>query len=1001
VKSSQKKKKYTTFKISAVYFITALAWIIFSSEALRLNVSIIDDFKNAEIYKGLFFVLITTVILFFIIRYFINEDKKLQSKIEFERLKYEEKLEESEIKYRCIVENSQNLIWSLDPEGKIIFINNSSKNIFGIEPEKMIGRRFSEFMPSSLAETEIDNIKKAALKGNSVLNYESKVLNSENIFRYLQVNGYVIRNAYGDILSISGTSIDITDRVMLEARLENITNVYEALTKINELFLRAKDQETILKESLKITVESGKFKASWIGFVNKDTGDVEIKYFYGINEEYIKNLKINIYEPAGARGPIVRSLVEKTYYISNDIEDDPMLSRWKKETIKYGFNSFATFPIEVGDKVIGTFNIYDDNKNRFSSEAIRLLLQLMEDITYAIERFELENQRKYYENLFHKIVDKSTVAIIMERHGDIMYANPAAMDLFSVKSLDELTFKPVSDFISNESRSQVKSLMENVYRGEKVNEEEVKMMKIDGTNMFTVFSATPYMVEGQTGSLSFIRDVTSEKLALEALRTSEEKWRSLFENTPSFVTTINKELKITSANRAPLPLRTEEILGHSILEYTDFKMKDEICEIYEFVFKTGEPSVYHTTGYGEYGREAYFRVQVIPQLREGEIHQLTLISSDITETKRASDALLESQLRLNSIVDTALDAIITVDSSLKIVLFNKAAEIVFKCFSTDAIGTHINRFIPDISIPTGDHYTYDDDKVTDEAFYNSKGISNKGLRTNGNEFPIEASVSRSKVENKTLYTIILRDISERIRAENELKDSYQKVRDLAAHLQSAREDERINIAREIHDQLGQELSALKMDISFLNRKIEKTKVDPDWNTIQDTLKSMTNIADQTIKSVRKISSQLRPDVLDKLGLKDAIEWLSDDFSKRTGIACCVKVSEFGNELSKNIQTVIYRICQESLTNIMRHANASKVSLNMYKNNENIQLEIDDNGKGITNEEINNGRSLGLVGMKERAYFVGGLFEIEGKKDKGTMVKVIIPYNLTESSAIYD
>jgi signal transduction histidine kinase len=264
------------------------------------------------------------------------------------------------------------------------------------------------------------------------------------------------------------------------------------------------------------------------------------------------------------------------------------------------------------------------------------------------------------------------------------------------------------------------------------------------------------------------------------------------------------------------------------------------------------------------------------------------------------------------------------------------------------------------------------------------------VRTSGTEFPIEASVSQSSVESKIFYTIILRDISERIKSESELKESYQKVRDLAAHLQSAREDERINIAREIHDELGQELSALKMDISFLNKKIHKTREQPDWNIIEDNLKSMTNIADQTIKTVRKISSQLRPDVLDKLGLKDAIEWLADDFSRRTGIECSVNINEVDCDINKNIQTVIYRITQESLTNIMRHANASKVSISVKETAGLIYLDVKDNGKGITTEEIQNGRSLGLVGMKERAYFVGGSFDVSGEPGKGTKISVAIP-----------
>jgi PAS domain S-box-containing protein len=1097
------KKKLTSAKITAIYFVSALLWIIITSQFLHNFVSSIESFTIAEVLKGFLFVIITSLILYYALRAREKEDENLHNEITrsnkewrdvfdhsndsmvivdnklvilesnrkandlfgmnngkltgsnienlidkslmeaiagyingqgiskgvlFEsnlikqpdlsvpveigiepviregikchillfrgiadRKKYEAEIKESENKYRNLVESTRDLIWSLDSEGKITFINSASKEMFGLEPEEMLGRKFTDFVPMELADREIANINNAMSRDKNSIKYISQVLNKNGKIKYLQFNGNVIRDDNDKIIKISGTSIDITERSELENKIENVTNLYSALTKINELLLRGKDEEHILQEALEITVKNGKFKTAWIGFVNETTGKVDVKYFYGENKNYVFNLDININEPPGSRGPIVRSLVDRTHYISNDIEKDLLLSRWSDLSLKYGFSSFATLPIEVGDKVIGTFNIYDDKKNRFSKEITKLLLQLMEDITYALERFELEKQRKHFENLFHNIVDQATIAILMEKQGDVMYANTAAIELFSAQSLKELTGQPIARIVAPEDITDVKNLLEIVYKGERVDEKDVKMLKLNDTEMYTAFSVIPFSVNGENGSLSFIRDITSEKIALDALQASEEKWRSLFENTPSFVTTINREYIITSANRAPLPLRTEEIVGRSILEYIDVKMKDEVRELYEYVFDNGEPSVYHTTGYGEYGREAFFRVQAIPQMKEGGIvHQLTLISSDITETKRASDALLESQMRLNSIVSSALDAIITVDSSLKIVLFNKSAENVFYCPTAEAVGSSITRFIPDLLISNDEYSENGTEKKPDLSAILGKGKSIIGLRANGDEFPIEASVSNSSVESKIFYTIILRDISERIRAENELKDSYQKVRDLAAHLQSAREDERINIAREIHDELGQELSALKMDISFLNKKIHKTKDKPDWNTIEENLKSMTNIADQTIKTVRKISSQLRPDVLDKLGLKDAIEWLADDFSRRTGVECNVQVNDSDNEISKNIQTVIYRISQESLTNIMRHANASKVFINVNELSESIHLEVKDNGKGITLEEIENGRSLGLVGMKERAYFVGGTFEISGEKSKGTKINVNIP-----------
>lgn len=1085
--------------VTSIYAVIAVLWIIFSSEILRAIVNNIDDYKSAEVYKGLLFVVITSLFLYYSLRFRDREDDRLNSEImrsneewhnffdsandamlivdenrtilesnrhakelfavelsnvnidsldlkntfEFNNLKtnehvypenyvyesgytkaggntvpleinikplvwnskncliyllrditerkqYELMLKESEKKYRNLVEDSQDLIWAADSDFRITFINSASKNIFGIEPSEMTGRKFTEFMEPALAEKETDYISECVIQGKNTFRYESRVKGAGGRNKYLFVNATITRNIRGNFSAISGVSHDITDRVRLERKIENVTNLYSALTRINELLLRAKNEESILNDSCELTVVNGKFKTAWVGIVNEKTGDVEPKYFFGENEDYVKSLRININEAPGVRGPIVRALIEKTHYISNDVENDMFISRWRDLCLANRYRSFATFPIEVGDKVIGTLNIYDDKKNRFSNEITQILLQLMEDITFAMERFELEKERKQYENLFHKIVEQATIAVIMENHGEVIYANKAAINMFGARQPEDLTGKPFADFISGSNRGEIKELLEKVYSGKRSEENEIKLLKLDGGEINTIYSVIPFVINSRNGSLSFIRDITSEKVALEALQSSEEKWRSLFENTPSFVTTINRKYIITSANRAPLPLRAEEILGHSSLEYVDTKMKDEVRKVYDYVFESGEPSVYHTVGYGEYGREAFFRVQAIPQMKDGKVNQITLISSDMTETKRASDALRESQLRLKSIVDTALDAIITVDSALKIILFNQSAENIFNCSSDSAIGTSISRFIPDLIKSVKHTGKIQPGKVPDLSKVLGKGKYTMAERNSGEKFPIEASISRSTVEKNVFFTIILRDISERIQAENDLRDSYQKVRDLAAHLQSAREEERVNIAREIHDELGQELSALKMDISFLNKKIEKTRENPDWNAITDNLKSMTNIADQTIKTVRKISSQLRPDVLDKLGLSDALEWLAEDFSRRTAIRCRVESFDVPEDLNKNMQTVIYRISQESLTNIMRHAGASVVAIKLKSNKSAVTLEIIDNGKGITAEEIENGKSLGIVGMKERVYFVGGTFEIGGVRGKGTTVKVTIP-----------
>ncbi|MCI0448244.1 MAG: sensor histidine kinase [Chlorobi bacterium] len=228
--------------------------------------------------------------------------------------------------------------------------------------------------------------------------------------------------------------------------------------------------------------------------------------------------------------------------------------------------------------------------------------------------------------------------------------------------------------------------------------------------------------------------------------------------------------------------------------------------------------------------------------------------------------------------------------------------------------------------------------------------------------------------------------------ERALNESNERLHSLAAHLQTVREDERTSVAREIHDQLGQELTALKMDISFLKKRIESTRDNPEWNNILENLKSMTEVIDMTVNSVRRIARELRPDILDKLGLIEAIGWHAEEFEKRTGIKCILNLQNGKIKFDENLSTTIYRIVQECLTNVARHSAATEVRITIQSDDSYLHLRIADNGKGISEDEINNTKSLGLVGIRERAYSAGGELKIEGEKNKGTKLKIIIPLN---------
>jgi len=232
---------------------------------------------------------------------------------------------------------------------------------------------------------------------------------------------------------------------------------------------------------------------------------------------------------------------------------------------------------------------------------------------------------------------------------------------------------------------------------------------------------------------------------------------------------------------------------------------------------------------------------------------------------------------------------------------------------------------------------------------------------------------------------ISQDVTERKVVEQELKNSREQLRILLAHLQSVREDERTRISREIHDELGQSLTALKIDLSWLLKRLNR-----EQKPLVEKAELMSNLIDMNIQTVKRISAELRPGLLDDLGLPAAFEWQAEDFQKRTGIHCEVRIRPEDIALDRNLSTAIFRIFQETLTNVVRHAKARNVSVTLTKKREEFLLEVRDDGKGITEKQISSPKSIGLIGMRERVHFFGGDVKISGRKDKGTVVTVTIP-----------
>jgi signal transduction histidine kinase len=259
-----------------------------------------------------------------------------------------------------------------------------------------------------------------------------------------------------------------------------------------------------------------------------------------------------------------------------------------------------------------------------------------------------------------------------------------------------------------------------------------------------------------------------------------------------------------------------------------------------------------------------------------------------------------------------------------------------------------------------------------------------GLRASGEEFPIDASISQIEGSGKKLFTVIVRDVSARKAAEDALRRSHQELREMSAVMNEVREAERTRIARELHDELGQLLTAVKMDIAWLGARLQ-----PENTALVQRSEKVKQLVDTTVAAVRRIAADLRPVMLDDLGLMPALENLLSDFSERTHIAMRLDASCGEVEFSEPMSTSVYRIVQEALTNVARHAEATEVELTVKLEADRLYLSVRDNGKGLPPQsgEI---RSFGLLGIKERAQTLGGSAQIYSPPEGGTIVAIDVP-----------
>jgi len=370
----------------------------------------------------------------------------------------------------------------------------------------------------------------------------------------------------------------------------------------------------------------------------------------------------------------------------------------------------------------------------------------------------------------------------------------------------------------------------------------------------------------------------------------------------------------------------------------------------------------------------------------GKIVRWYGVSTDIDDRKRAEEALRRSEDRIRLIIDT-----------IPVMAWSLRPDGVVDFLNqpwSDYTGLSLEQYVQD---PTGPIHPEDIPRVIEKWLVQKEvgeGYEDEmRLRRADGEyrwFLVRTAPLRDEQGNLVKWYGVSIDIEDRKRAEEQLNSTTAQLRALSASVQAANEEEGKRIAREIHDELGSALTSLKWNLDEIHKTLSTTNVPSQFEALRKKTETMIALADTTISAVRRIASELRPSILDDLGLVEAIEWQAQQFQARTGIICHCDYSLEDVDLNQEQSTAIFRIFQEALTNVLRHAQATRVEIVMKEEPGEFVLTVSDNGRGITEDDKSRLQSLGLLGMRERADLIGAEIDVAGVEAQGTVVTVRVP-----------
>jgi len=603
----------------------------------------------------------------------------------------------------------------------------------------------------------------------------------------------------------------------------------------------------------------------------------------------------------------------------------------------------------------------------------------------AQQKLQLSETR--YRRLFESA--KDGILILDAESGQIDDVNPFLIELLGY-SKEEFLDKKIWDI------GIFKDIFENIDKYEELKKtgyvryENLPLETKAGRHINVEFVSNVYVADSKKVIQCNIRDITESARTEEELQRSRKEFQAYFDlgSVGLSVTAADKTwIEVNQRLCKMLGYNKEELIGLTWIELTHPDELSANLKLFQEALD-GKIDNYEIDKrfIRKDGSIVYVTLSVVCQRNnDGSVHHFLSSYIDITERKRAEDSIRESEDRYHNLLNAAPVGI-AVYSDSKFVFINPAG---LKLLGAETYDQLLETPITEIIHPDGLEKSLN---LFQRMMSGESGlypVRDKFTRIDGKVVDVEVIASLIIYNDKPSVQVIVTDITERKKAEREIFNSREQLRALNARLEKVQEEERIKLSRELHDNLGQNLTGLKMDVAWLAKRI-KGEITDDPEVLITKTDSMLGLIDGIISDIRRISADLRPNVLDYFGLIPSIEWQTEEYKKRTELQCEFTSNVTNINFKPEVNSSIFRIFQEAFTNIIRHSKATKVMIKITEESDVLMLEISDNGIGINGALLSDDHSLGIIGMKERTLQFNGQLNIEKVSEGGTKLTLIIP-----------